>query len=109
MESFLPSKVKQWNILPEYIRNATGISTFKSLLNSNLCKKGNELFHLGKRKYNIIHCQLRNDAGNLMADLYNQRLSDTPTCEHSIDSVDDAHHYFFTCPKYTNLRDVLCQ
>ena len=30
-------------------------------------------------------------------------------CEHCIDSVEDAHHYFFTCSKYTNFRDVLCQ
>ena len=59
MESFLPSTVKQWNILPEYIRNASGISSFKSLLNSYFCKKGNELFHFGKRKYNILHCQLK--------------------------------------------------
>ena len=109
MESFLPSTVKQWNILPEYITNASGISSFKSLLKSYFCKKGNELFHFGKRKYNILHCQLRNSASNLMADLYNQCLSDTPMCEHCIDSVADAHHYFFTCPKYTNVRDVLCQ
>ena len=40
-----------------------------------------------------------------MADLYNQCLSDTPMCEHCIDSVEDAHHYFFTCSKYTTLRD----
>ena len=62
MESFLPSTVNQWDILPEYIRNASGISSFKSLLNSYFCKKGNELFNFGKRKYNIIHCQLRNNA-----------------------------------------------
>ena len=57
MESFLPSTVKQCNILTEYIRNASGISSFTNLLNSYFCKKGNEIFHLGKRKYNIIHCQ----------------------------------------------------
>ena len=41
MESFLPSTVKQCNILPEYIRIASGISSFKSLLNSYFCKKVN--------------------------------------------------------------------
>ena len=30
-------------------------------------------------------------------------------CEHCTDSVEDAHRYFFTCPKYTIFRDVLCQ
>ena len=24
-------------------------------------------------------------------------------------SVEDAHHYFFKCSKYTTFRDVLCQ
>ena len=59
---------------------------------------------------NTIHCQLRNNASNLMAELYNQCLSDTPTCEQCIDSVEDAHNYFFKCSKYTTFRDhVLCQ
>ena len=74
-----------------------------------ICKKGNELFHFGKRKYNIIHCQIRNSATYLMADLYNQCLSDTPMCENCIDSAEDAHHYSFTCSKCINLRDALCQ
>ena len=50
MESFLPSTVKQWNILTEYIRNATEISSLRSLLNSYCVKKkkkGNEHFHFG--------------------------------------------------------------
>ena len=29
-----------------------------------------------------------------MADVYNKCLSDTQMCEHCIDSVEDAHHYF---------------
>ena len=44
-----------------------------------------------------------------MAYLYNQCLSDTPMCEHCIDSVEVAHHYFSICSKNTNIRDVLCQ
>ena len=104
MESFLPSTVKQWNILPEYIRNASGVSSFKSLLNSYFCKKGNELFHFGKRKYNLIHCLFRNSASHLMEDLYNQCLSDTPMCEHCIDSVEDDHHYFLHVQKIQILK-----
>ena len=74
-------------------------------------KKSNELFHFGKRKYNIIHCQLRNNASNLMADLYNLFIRYTDVWTLYIDSVEDAHHSFFiiTCSKYTILRDVLCQ
>ena len=39
MESFLPSTVKQWNILPDYIRNVSGISLFRSLLNPFFVKR----------------------------------------------------------------------
>ena len=104
MESFLPSTVKHWNISPEYIRNDSRIFSFKSLLNSYFCKKGKRLFHFVKRKYNIIHCQLRNSASNLMADLYNQCLSDTPMCEHCIDSLEDDHHYFLHVQKIQILK-----
>ena len=109
MESFLPSTVKQWNTLPDYIKNAPGICSFKSLLKSHFCRKSIELFNFGKRKYNIIHCQIRNNASNLKADLYNQHLAETPMCEHCTDCIENAYHYFIVCPKYTIPRDVLFQ
>ena len=72
-------------------------------------KKTKEYFHFGSRRYNVIHCQLRNSASNLNADLYHHSLLDTPECTNCIDSVENAYHYFFVCPKYTYHRNTLLQ
>ena len=81
----------------------------QSILNSYFCKKkkGNELFHFGRREYNIIHCQVRKNASNWVADLHKQCLSDTPMCEHCIDSVEDAHHPFFLHDQNIQLLEEL--
>lgn len=83
MDSFFPSTVKQWLELPDHIRNASSISSFKSLLNSYFCRKRIINFSiLGYVKKNIkynthVHCQLRNNASMLMADMYNHAWFNT--------------------------------
>lgn len=112
MDSFFPSTVKQWLELPDHIRNVSSISSFKSLLNSYFCRKSNQLFNFGirKKKYNThVHCQLRNNASMLMADMYNHGLTATATCVNCVDSVEDAYNYFFKCPKYESCRITLFQ
>jgi hypothetical protein len=37
-------------------------------------------YNFGIRKFNIIHCQLRNEASNLKAHLFNDFLSDNTNC-----------------------------
>ena len=107
MESFFPSTVKQWNNLPDYIRNASSISSFKNMLKSYFCKKVNELYHFGERRYNVLHCQIRNKASNLNLDLYSQGLSVTPMCDNCNNFIEDAYHYFFICSKYATSRKIL--
>lgn len=109
MDSFFPSTVKQWLDLPDHIRNASSISTFKSILTSYFCRKSNELFNFGTRKYHILHCQLRNNANMLMADMYNHGLSETAMCGNCANSVEDVYHYFFKCHKYESCRITLFQ
>lgn len=115
MDSFFPSTVKQWLELPDHIRNASSISSFKSLLNSYFCRKSIINFSiLGYVKKNIkynthVHCQLRNNASMLMADMYNHGLTATATCVNCVDSVEDAYNYFFKCPRYESCRITLFQ
>jgi hypothetical protein len=40
----------------------------------------NAHYNFGIRKFNIIHCKLRNDASNLKAHLFNDFLSDNTKC-----------------------------
>ena len=46
--SFLPSAVRDWNELPEHIRNLPSITTFKNELNSDI-KKIPKFYFAGKR------------------------------------------------------------
>jgi hypothetical protein len=109
MESFSPSTVKHWNKLPNHVKNASAGSSFKSILKSHFCRKDNKLFHFGERRRNIWHCQIRNSAGNLNLDLYNQSLSATPMCLNCTDVIEDAYHNFLICPKYAVFREILFQ
>jgi hypothetical protein len=86
-----PSTVKHWNNLSNDVKNASSVSSFKSLLKSHFCRKGNELFHFGERRRNIWHCQIRNSANKLNLDLYNQSLSATPMCLNCTDVIEDAY------------------
>jgi hypothetical protein len=40
----------------------------------------NAHYNFGIRKFNIIHCQLRNEASNLKAHLFSDFLSDNTNC-----------------------------
>ena len=70
MESFLPSTTKLWNDLSDFVKISTTLSSFKKHLKEFFSKIPNDLYHLGARRYNIIHCQLRNCSSNLYKDLF---------------------------------------
>jgi hypothetical protein len=59
------------------------------------------------RKFNIIHCQLRNEASNLKAHLFNDFLSDNTNCPNCSGSLEDNNHFLLICPKFNNLRFIL--
>lgn len=71
MNSFLPSTIKLWNELPLQIRILPTVSSFKKAIKNIFFRKPNKLYDFGNRKENIIHCQIRNNASNLNADLFN--------------------------------------
>ena len=70
-------------------------------------------FALGRRKYNILHCQFRNLASNLNQHKFLSHLSDGSGCPCG-DDVEDNFHYFYVCPLFicqrillfTQLRDL---
>ena len=64
-------------------------------------------YNFGIRKFNIIHCQLRNEASNLNALLFKDFLSDNTDCANCRGPLEDNNHFLFICRKYNNLRLVL--
>ena len=62
--SFLPSVVDEWNLLPQSIRDLESVSSFKDYLNIDKLIP-NKLFSVGKRRFQIIHARLRNKCSSL--------------------------------------------
>ena len=67
----------------------------------------NAHYNFGMRKFNIIHCQLRNEASNLKAHLFNDLLSDNTNCPNCSGSLEDNNHFLLICPKFNNFRFIL--
>ena len=62
--SFLPSVIREWNELPEDVRNLPSIATFKRNLNSDVTKIPSFYFD-GVRLGQIYHARLRTSCSSL--------------------------------------------
>ena len=109
MKSFLPSTIRLWNDLPFNIRNLSSLTSFKTAIKNIYCIKPKKYYNYGSRKMNILHCQLRNNASNLNADLFNHFLKEDKSCDMCGFSSETSYHYFMNCPKYCMQRQNLIQ
>ena len=101
--SFFPCTIRDWNGLNLNTRNLVTIKEFKTVLNVN-SMKCNKLFYVGNRVESVHHARLRIGCSLLNADLCNNlHVRDDPDCSCG-DSVEDAYHFFLTCPRYRNER-----
>ena len=106
-KSVIPSSIKLWNDLDPDIRNSNSVSQFKSKI-KNMFKPHDvpSYFVSGERVLQMLHARIRNSCSNLNADLCDNHLRDNPSCECGF-IREDAEHYFFRCPLYTNQRRQL--
>jgi hypothetical protein len=106
-DSFIPFTIRLWNILPLTITESPSINIFKNRL-KHFYKTldTNAFYNCGIRKFNIIHCQLRNEASNLNALLFKDFLSDNTDSANCRGPLEDNNHFLFICLKYNNLRLV---
>lgn len=98
--SVIPSSVKLWNELSPEIRNASSLLSFK--WNVKQLFKGSSVppyFFDGDRTYQIYHARLRNRCSNLNADLFYNKLRESPNCDCGF-SHEHAEHFLFNCPLY---------
>ncbi len=101
--SFVPFATNLWNNLTLEKRNMPSLREFKSSLIDEL-NDPNILYYYGSRWSSIHHARLRIGCSKLKHDLcYNLHVIDNPSCSCGA-LVEDAHHYFFTCPNYNDLR-----
>ena len=99
--SFIPSAVSLWNELPEDIKSITSISLFKSrILEHFAAPPVPRHYRVGQRRLSVMHTRLRNNSSNLNYDLYSNHISPFPTCSCGY-IAEDAEHFFFQCPNFT--------
>jgi hypothetical protein len=100
--SFFPSAVRQWNALPDDIKQATTKGAFKyRYLKHNPRPKPNRLYYSGTRPINVAHAKLRIGCSFLNYDLYtNLHVIPNPNCSCPMEVPETAHHYLLICPLY---------
>jgi hypothetical protein len=94
-DSFIHFTIRLWNTLPLTITESPSLNIFKNRL-THFYKTWNTNAHynFGIRKFNIIHCQLRNEASNLKAHLFNDFLSDNTNYPNCSSPLEDNNHFF---------------
>ena len=95
--SFIPSSVELWNSLPEQIRNADTLSTFKHYLLTNYFSTipFPKYFAQGNRRLTVLHARLRNGCSSLNFDLYRNRIRTDSMCDCGSER-EDAEHFFLS-------------
>ncbi|MEW8545561.1 MAG: reverse transcriptase family protein [Candidatus Thiodiazotropha sp.] len=101
--SFLPSTIRAWNTLSIDIKEAPSVSSFKYRLNRNIIQPP-KYYNSGSRIGQILHTRLRLGCSSLNSDLYRKNIVDSPSC--SCGGFESAYHFFYICPKYTQLRNT---
>ena len=90
--------------IPPYYENLDTLTKFKKAIRkeqSDNTKRIAKHFYYGPRKLNIILTQLRNSYSFLNYDLSKVNIVNDAACSCGAPR-EDAFHYFFTCPNYTD-------
>ena len=101
-ESFLPSVIRDFNSLPEHVKSASSVSSFKRLLKDKSLVVPS-YFYSGNRKDQILHTRLRTNCSAFAHDLYSKNIVPSPYC--SCGLAETTYHYFFVCPKFKVARN----
>lgn len=104
--SFLPTAIRDWNELPEEIRNSTTISTFKRKLNLNI-EKPPKYYTAGTRIGQIYHARLRTSCSALNQHLFSKSIINSPSC--NCGAIEDTQHFLFSCNLHAAHRRDLFQ
>lgn len=105
-KSFFPRAISLWNDLPQHVRNASSLNTFKL----SLKKESDDfllLYYYGDRWPAVHHARMRIGCSKLNYDLYhNLHVVESPTCRCG-NGDETAEHYFLHCPLWTEFRPDL--
>jgi hypothetical protein len=102
--SFFPKTTHLWNSLGDNQRNLPSVDAFKANHKRSL-PKTNPIYYYGNRFESMIHARMRMGNSPLNEDL-NKRLHviPSPLCVCGGGKNEDAKHFFFECPLFTDQR-----
>ena len=108
-KSCIPSLIAMWNSLDDNLRNSPSLNSFKyNLKKHSPSVQVSIYFTYGGRYLSVMHARIRNNCSNLSHDLFNNHLIQNPLCSCNLE-IENAEHFFFRCPKYSNERMILFQ
>lgn len=101
--SFLPSALRQWNLLDQDIKESSSLQSFKHKLN---LQQRTPPIYLNtiqtSRLGQILHTRLRLECSSLNHHLYKKNLVESPLC--SCGASETTFHFLFSCTHYNFLR-----
>ena len=102
--SFIPATIRQWNLLPEPLRNTPSRRDFARQVWQRLGTPEPPKMHsLGSKIANTYHTRLRVGHSSLSAHQFTVQRTSSPACTCGYTSEDTAH-FILWCPLYTNQR-----
>ena len=105
--SFIPSTIRQWNHLPESLRNTLSRRDFsRQVWRRYGAPEPPTLNSVGTKTGNTHHTRLRVGLSHLHAHMFQIQLTPSPACVCGHIQEDTAH-YILWCPLYTYYRSQL--
>ena len=102
-KSFLPSSVRDWNVLDDPMRNIESSSLFSKIYDKSACNVHRIFRNYGTRKNQILHCKLRLCCSDLNGHKFDNHIHDTSLC--SCGYIYEGNvHFLFHCPNFSNIR-----
>ena len=105
--SYIPATTRQWNLLPETLRNTPSRRDFSRQVWQRFgAPDPPTLNTVGTKTFNTQHTRLRVGLTTLNAHLFQFQLTPSPSCSCG-HKFEDTAHYILRCPKYTTHRSNL--
>ena len=91
----------EWNNLPDDVKNAESILSFKRRINSDR-PTPNPLFAYGERRSQTLHTRLRTHCSSLNEHLFRRNIVTSPLCLCGLRET--TSHFFLECTQYAHIR-----
>ena len=102
--SFYPFTMRDWNNLPQEIKESSSVASFKYKLNKDTQRRAPpKIFSVGSRLGKILHARIRMACSSLNSDLYRKNIVPSPSC--ACGGFESAYHFFFKWPNNNVTRE----